>query len=371
MKNISLTFFALCFISSLFSQVNIRMLVRIKDTLSIDKFERRDNGFKMQKMYMSPGNHKIKNLTQLELLKRETVVAVDLVYSDYPVGEDFSELNRRRILELYTYFPEIFNRTVITWRVVKQTGVAKTGGINNYFHGFAIYFRPMPTNYAENKLINDIVEGRVKPEDSTLLKVFERHEEWKDMLVVCDVTGSMSPYTAQLLLWIKANQKLRNMKDIVFFNDDDEKSTTQNKTDDPFGIWSVSSGNYKKVMSVALEAMKEGQHIENNLEAICAAIKKYPDGKQKVLMIADNWEDPCDMYLLNYLKKNKIPVRIIVCGVNASFNTNYLDIARATNGTVHTMEQDLTNLASMKDGTRFKINGVKIMLYKGKFYQMN
>lgn len=369
MKNLLSLLFLILFIT-VNAQVKIRMRVAIQDTVEIDRFEPRDNGFKVQQLTMLPGDHHIQNKRAAELLQNETIIGVDLVYSDYPEGEDFSELNRRRMLELYAYLPDAFNRQVVSWRVVKQTGVKKTGGINNYFHGFAIYYRPMPSYTAENKLIEDIVEGRVKPEDSTLLKVFERNKEWKDMLVVCDVTGSMSPYTAQLLLWIKANQKLRSMKDIIFFNDDDEKSTAQNKSEDTTGIWAVSSGNYRKVMDVAVEAMKEGKHIENNMEAVCAAIKKYPDGKQKVLMIADNWEDPCDMYLVDYLKKNKIPLRIIVCGVNSSFNMNYLNIARATGGSVHTMEEDLKDLASMKNGTKFKIGDVKIMLMNGQFIQV-
>lgn len=356
---------------SVAQQVNINMRIRIQDTLVIDKFEPLDNGFKMQPLMMNPGDHRIQNERAVQLLKNETIVGIDLVYSDYPEGDDFTELNRRRILELYALLPEAFNRQVVSWRVVKQTGVQKTGGIQNYFHGFAVYYRPMPSNFAEETLIKDIVEGRVKPEDSTLLKVFERHEEWKDMLVVCDVTGSMSPYTAQLLLWIKANQKLRSMKNIVFFNDDEDNSTNQSKTDDPTGMWAVSSGNYMTVIDVALEAMKKGEHHENNLEAVCAAIKKFPEDKMNVLMIADNWEDPCDMELVDYLAKQHIPLRIIVCGVNASFNMNYLEIARRTGGSVHTMEDDLVNLASMKDGTRFKIGGIRVVLSGGKFYQVN
>jgi hypothetical protein len=357
--------------STIVAQVTMNLRAKIKDTLVIDKFEPLDNGFKVQLLHMSPGNHRITNERAAELLKSETVVAVDLVYSDFPEGEDFTELNKRRLIELYSALPEAFNRQVVSWRVVKQTGVAKTGGISNYFHGFAIYYRPMPTFSAENNLIEDIVSGKVKPEDSTLLKVFKRNESWKDMLVVCDVTGSMSPYTAQLLLWIKANQKLRSMKNIVFFNDDEERSTNQTKIKDTSGMWSISSANYIKVMEQAIEAMKKGKHYENNLEAICKAIEEFPEDKGKVLMIADNWEDPCDMHLLTYLQEKKIPVRIIVCGVNSRFNMNYLEIARATGGSVHTMEEDLTNLATMKDGTTFKIGDVRIMLSKGKFYQMN
>ena len=347
------------------------MRVNIKDTLVADVFEPLDNGFKVQLLSMAPGSWKFKNETKTELLKNETIVAIDLVYSDFPEGEDFTELNRRRLIELYGALPDAFNRQVVKWRVVKQTGVKKTVNINNYFHGFAVYYRPMPAYTDEKQLLENVLSGKTKPEDSTLLKVFERNEDWKDMLVVCDVTGSMSPYTAQLLLWIKANQKLRSMKNIVFFNDDDEKSTNQAERKDTSGMWVVSSGNYEKVLDVAVEAMRKGSHMENNLEAVCRAIEEFPKDKGKILMIADNWEDPCDMYLVNYLKSQKIPVRIIVCGVNTSMNLKYLEIARATGGTVHTMEEDLTDLASMKDGTKFKIGGVKVMLSKGKFYQLN
>lgn len=370
MKSILLLSISLLSYSLFSQQVVMRMRTRIADTLVIDKYQPDDRGFKVQLLKMQPGDHRIQNERAIELLRSETVVGVDLVYSDYPEGEDFTELNRRRLVELYGALPEAFNRQVVQWRVVKQTGVEKTGGIQNYFHGFAIYYRPMPTYYAEETIIRNILEGKTKPEDSTLLKVFERHEEWKDMLVVCDVTGSMSPYTAQLLLWIKANQKLRSMKNIIFFNDDEENSFAQIGKDDETGIWSASSGKFEEVFDVALEAMNKGQHYENNLEAVCAAIKKHPEDKQKVLMIADNWEDPCDMQLLSYLKEQKIPIRIIVCGVNASFNTNYLDIARQTGGSVHTMEEDLVNLASMKDGATFKIGDMKFKLSNGKYYQI-
>lgn len=355
----------------LFSQVKMNMRVRIKDTLVVDKYTQMDNGFKCQMLKMAPGSWHVENEKAVELLQHETIIAVDLIYSDYPEGEDFTELNRRRLVELFGYLPDAFNRPVVDWRVVKQTGVAKTGGLQNYFHGFAVYYRPMPTNFAENELIKDIVEGRRPPSDSTILKVFGRNPDWQDMLVVCDVTGSMSPYTAQLLLWLKANQELRGMKNLLFFNDDDENSHNQATKDDPTGMWTVSSTNYKEVMAVALKAMEGGQHFENNLEAICAAVKKFPEGKQKVVMIADNWEDPCDMQLLSYLKSNNIPVRVVLCGVNARINTNYLDIVRATGGTFHTIEQDLTDLAKLKEGAIFNIGDVRIMLLNGKFVQIN
>ena len=366
-------FYSLLFlglISPAFSQVTMNLRLKLKDTLLVDKYQTPQNNFKIQKLYMSPGHSRIKNLTAAKKLHNHTIVAVELVYSDYPEGKDFSELNRQRIIELFKVLPQAFNNKMVKWSVVKQTGVKKTGGISNYFHGFAIHYREFLSYQDENQLLEDILSGKKEPQDSTLLKVFNRNEKWKNMLVVCDVTGSMAPYTAQLLLWIKANQTLRSMKNIVFFNDDDERSHNHTKRKDSTGMWTISSYNYKKVLATAVKAMEKGDHIENNLEAVCKAIDEYPEDKHKVLMIADNWEDPCDMHLLKYLKEKKIPVRIIVCGVEDTFNTKYLEIAHATGGTIHTMEDDLTNLASMNDGTTFKIGKLKYKMAKGKFYQV-
>jgi hypothetical protein len=178
----------------------------------------------------------------------------------------------------------------------------------------------MPTYQDENKLITDIIDGKVAPTDSTLLNVFSRNKTWKDMLVVCDVTGSMSPYTAQLLFWIKSNQKLNTFKQIVFFNDDYDLSTNQTSKFDETGIWSIESGNTTKVIETAFEAMRKGEHSENDLEAICYAIKKFPENKGNVVLIADNWENPCDMHLLEFLKNQKIPVHIIICATGRSIN---------------------------------------------------
>ncbi|MEY4602859.1 MAG: hypothetical protein RIT43_151 [Bacteroidota bacterium] len=355
---------------SAFSQMNIREFIYFKDTVEVDKYKADPKGFSFLKLKMNPGDHSIQNLEELKKLTQQTVVGVDLVYSDYPEGADFHELNRLRILELLKYLPSAFNSQVVKWQLHKQIGVKSASSMSNYFHGFVIYYRPMPTFAEENAQIVDVIEGRSKPEDSTLLKIFSRNKSWKDMLVVCDVTGSMSPYTSQLLLWIKANQKLNTFKQIVFFNDNDRKSTDQLKKEDDYGMWTVETGNSDKVVKLAFEAMAKGEHEENDLEAICYAIKKYPENKGNVVLIADNWEDPCDMQLVEFLKKEKVPVRVIVCGVTDRMNVLYLDLARATGGSIHTMEEDLMDIAKIGEGKTFKIGKMKFMLSGGKFVQM-
>jgi len=352
------------------AQVNIKEIIRFKDTVVVDKYAPDKNNFSHLKLKMAPGDYSILTLSELEKLDGQTLIGVDLVYSDYPVGENFTELNRKRVLELYIHLPSAFNNPMIKWQIVKQTGVEHTGNIQSYFHGFVIYYRPMPTYQDENKLITDIIDGKVAPTDSTLLKVFSRNKTWKDMLVVCDVTGSMSPYTAQLLFWIKSNQKLKTFKQIVFFNDDYDLSTNQTSKFDETGIWSIESGNSTKVIETAFEAMQNGQHSENDLEAICYAIKKFPENKGNVVLIADNWENPCDMHLLEFLKNQKIPVHIIICGVEDRMNTLYLDLAYATGGSIHTMEEDLSNIATMGEGKVIRFGNLKFKMTGGKFIQI-
>ncbi len=352
------------------AQMNIREYIRFKDTIKVDKFKIDAQGFSYLKLKMNPGDHEILNLDELKKLTQQTIVGVDLVYSDYPQNADFTELNRLRIIELLQFLPAAFNSQVVKWQLVKQTGVKNTNAMSNFFHGFVIYYRPMPSYAEENKQIMDVVEGRSKPEDSTLLRVFTRNSTWKDMLVVCDVTGSMSPYTSQLLLWIKANQKLKTFKQVVFFNDDDEKSNDQTKSLDSSGMWTLETENSDKVIKLAFKAMNNGGHMENDLEAICYAIKKYPENKENIVLIADNWENPCDMQLLEFLKKQKIPVKIIICGLTDRLNVLYLDLARATGGSIHTMEQDLFEIAKIGEGKTIKIGKMKFLLTSGKFIQV-
>lgn len=352
------------------AQVSVRETIRFKDTVVIDKYHPEDRGFSMLKLKMAPGEYHIQNLKDLKILNGQTITGVDLVYSDYPEGEDFSELNRMRILELYIFLPQAYNSPIIEWRIIKQTGVKNTGGLQNYFHGFTVYYRPMPSYTQERSTITDVVMGKTPPNDSTLLKVFNRNVNWKNMLVVCDVTGSMSPYTAQLLFWIKSNQRLNTFKQIVFFNDDEDRSNDQTRTFDESGIWTIETSNSEKMLRTAFEAMEKGDHYENNLEAICYAIKKYPENKQNVVLIADNWETPCDMRLVEFLKKNKVPVRIVICGVTDRLNIAYLELAYATGGSIHTMEQDLLDIAKIGEGKTFKIGDLRFRMSGGRFVQL-
>lgn len=347
------------------SQVIMREVIRLRDTLRVEKHQPTSTFFSIEKLSMAAGDHRFKEPEKAEKLRTQGIVEVELVYSDYPVGDDFTELNRKRVLELYKFAPNAFNDKNIQWRVVVQTGVEKTGNIHSYFHGFIVYYRPYDLD-AELTSINGVLEGKTTISDSTILKTFARNKEWKDMLVITDVTGSMTPYTAQLILWLKLNTKDERTKHFTFFNDGDRKPDGRKDVGKTGGIYSIASNEYQKVAEKAIEAMKNGSGgdmQENDIEAVLKGVKDCPECKN-IVLIADNFAPVRDVELLKQVKK---PIKIILCGTSMGINTQYLDIARATGGSVHTMESDLDNLLKKNDGEVVELDGKKYKIVKGKF----
>lgn len=101
-----------------------------------------------------------------------------------------------------------------------------------------------------------------------------------------------------------------------------------------------------------------GDCPENNLEATIEGIRQCPDC-EGVVMIADNFATPRDMALVNQIKQ---PIKIILCGSQGGINTKYLDLALATNGSIHTMEEDITDLKTLNEKGSIKIGKKKYIL---------
>lgn len=338
-----------------FSTLCLNAQVSIMTFMSPDSVftERYDNTHAKGKVFlaMKPGDHQFADPNLAEMLQNETIQRVELVYTDWPRGEDFLDLNRKRFIELYKYLPQPFSNKMVQWDVVKQTGVTSASQLGNYFHGFVIHYRPVPPFSAENATISRIL-NEDQAIDSTFFKVFERNQHWKDMLVVCDVTGSMAPYLGELMLWIKLYGVNKLGKEYMFFNDD---SPAFNDQSDEFGHWSVQSKKFEEVLDTMLLAMRKGDHVETNIGACIRALKSCKDTPNGIIMIADNWENPNDMPLLPLLVKQGIPVHIIICGVGQDFNMTYFEIARKTGGSVHTVEGDIDDLSRLANGKKFNI----------------
>jgi len=156
----------------------------------------------------------------------------------------------------------------------------------------------------------------------------------------------MLPCAAAVYKWITLSyERLNKIKYYVFFNDGDDKINKVIGSTD--GIYSIDTSNLNTVLNTMKTAMSNGNGgdaPENDLEAILYAIKLCPTCSN-IIHIADNQATPRDMILLSNVTK---PVKVIVCQM-AGFplNTNLMNIAANTGGSIHTLEQDIINLSGI------------------------
>ena len=131
------------------------------------------------------------------------------------------------------------------------------------------------------------------------------------------------------------------------------------------GIYTKIAEDYEDIEELALKCMRAGNGgdtPENNIEALLSAIKDCPECGEFV-MVADNYANPRDMKLASQVTK---PARIIVCGGGDAINPNYLQLARITGGSVHTLKEDLTDLTDKAEGSRFMFQGMEYEIRGGE-----
>ena len=340
----------------------------------------------------------IKDLSAYREVKGYTITKVELVYSNYRKYDLFSQplLNVKRLEALQKEAPEAFASSLTQWKFIAQTACTNEEDAKGLFHGFILTYRvekPTPLISSDVDRMKDAVayythdyKSMIKPasykmgkadmmpkpdgydnyfRDTTVLAVLDRQKEWKDAVIVCDVTGSMNPYMVQTLIWLKLNCRATKAGSYTFFNDGDGKADSEKKIGATGGVYTTTLNNYDSVQNLMFRTMQKGcggDAPENNIEAILAALKAKPDTKE-VIMIADNYANVKDIALLARVNR---PVRVIVCGADKGINTDYLNIARVTGGSIHTIESDLTNLVKLNEGEIFTFKSQKYKIDKGK-----
>lgn len=216
------------------------------------------------------------------------------------------------------------------------------------------------------KKFKEYVSGKFNFNDSTVLKVMNRNPQWKNKLIVTDLTASMYPYSGQLLVWYKLNYLDQDILELVFFNDGDGKPIERKRIGNTGGIYFCEDCNYENLFNVMIETIvagNGGENPENDMEAMIKAIKET-EKFDNLILIADNYSQVRDMELL---EKLNVPVKIILCGVTSFVSLEYLNIAYKTKGTVHTIENDIVNIASTLEGETITIKNKKYRLSRGTF----
>lgn len=246
----------------IFSQTELKALINIKiDTLSVKEYNPDEIPKEFRKIYIEfgYGDHAIINPKEVEVLKNAVIKSIDLVYTKFPIDENLSDLNRRRIEYLHLLCPSIFNNTMTKWSIITQTNCISEKKAKSLYHGFVVIYRPAATaesiaeeiasleNCWKNKLVRD----------SSVLKIFIRNK-WENITVVSDLTGSMSPYLSQLFLWYRLTFLTKDFSEFIFFNDGDMKSDNIKKPGKTGGVYYCKSTNRDTVFKTAINCMRRG-----------------------------------------------------------------------------------------------------------------
>ncbi len=213
---------------------------------------------------------------------------------------------------------------------------------------------------AEPDIVRLVTTGTVGF-DSTTYRVFARNlTRWPNAVVVCDFTSSMYLYSTQLLAWFRKNETNRQVRGLVFFTDCDSlgRETEPGQSGRMFVTRSRAVGEVLPLMlASARNTMGNVDDAENNIDPLAYAQRQFPEAEHLIL-IADNSSAVKDMARLPELHK---PVHIILCGPTLdtalAFQPDYYTIARQTGGSLHTLEDDLTQVAQLPPNTWIRIDG--------------
>ena len=369
---------------------------------------------------MDYGSFSVSNRNEARKLSGAKIARIDLVYSDYPQGVAYPNLTKKRLQKLKELNPSLFTNTEIQWQLVRQTNCSDKRSAQKLFHGFVVTYRPQQTmesmskeiafldsifnksvdleedakswTFSEKFVIDPITKQKkiisrsdtifldkgiervgfipnYRSRDSVVHVALERNK-WTNMAIVADLTGSMSPYSAQLLIWFKLNANNDFVKHFIFFNDGDKTPNNKKVIGKTGGIYDMKTSKFEDVENLARTTMKNGfggDAPENDVEALIKAIEVCPTCED-IVLIADNWAPIKDISLLTQISK---PIKVILCGSDYGINTEYLDLARATGGSVHTIEEDLTQLMHLNEGQEITIEGQSFKILKGKFIKIS
>ncbi len=200
-----------------------------------------------------------------------------------------------------------------------------------------------------------------KTEVSTVLE----RNDWSDNLFVVDVTGSMFPYSADLLRWMKLLPS-PEPQFFVFFNDGDDKPAASKRMGNAGGIGWVETRDFSEAKAKMFEVMRRGgggDTPENNIEALLFGMTKSP-GATSAVMVADNAAFPRDAQLVTRYDGD---LKIILCGTTRGINTAYLNMAYLQGFSIHTTEADLTDLRGLQQGQVITVGGYNYRLTQQGF----
>ncbi len=333
---------------------------------------------------MDYASSKIKNPEEWDISNNGKIKAINIIYSDYPKIKDkwithYDTLLNRRIRSLQTLIPNIHelsdssvftDKPKVKWTLTLETNCETEKEAKALFHGIVItYKKKVPVHVIKNyKVITKIIEQDLDFKDSVVYNVFERNNQWYNMLIINDWTASMYTYGAQVLLWHRLNPSDDKIKNLLLFNDGNHKKDENKDMGETGGFTFLEAYNFKEIYKAVRFTMLNGRGgdiPENDVEAILYGIEKSNNAIKDVILIADNSSGIRDKILITKITK---PIKIIICGKDKSaIHPDYLELAYKTKGSIHTIEEDIVDLVGLFEGEKLTIGQYTYSLKDGEF----
>lgn len=314
-------------------------------------------------------------------LKNYRVTEVNMILTKYPKNKNFWRTNYYSLMaeRLKTLFAldARLNDSTITYNLVFQTQCTTEKEAMAMFHGFElVYEETKPAVVVETQLsvydtlwernedslywvnANKKIQRQIKRtgmgEEVVLKGLNQAALNMDSTLIAIDCTGSMDPYTNQVLLWITQHFN-ENFRFFSLFTDTGPKP---HKLGASGGIYTGAFVKIEGLMKLFRKAKSlkglNREPDENDLEAILQGVAEFPHIRS-VVLIADNNSCVRDMALLSCIQS---PVHIIPCGAVTGINPQYIDLALATGGSIFLAGEGWKKMdASFRDGKPFVVGG--------------
>jgi hypothetical protein len=201
--------------------------------------------------------------------------------------------------------------------------------------------------------------------DSMVLSAIHENPQWANGPVVIDVTGSMSSYIAQILLWWRFQIPAAESHHFTVFNDGNRTPDHQKVAGKVKGVYQVEAKSFEALRNMVSTAMSNGDggdSQENNIEALLASQKSNPSASC-FLMIADNAAPVRDMAFLSGVKKK---VFVVACGNQDFLNPQLVEIAWKTAGGVYFRGQTLIDFSAFANDKEVQFGPERFRIVRGK-----
>jgi hypothetical protein len=331
---------------------------------------------------MNFGSKKILNPKSLiDNVRDKRPRVVDMVMTLYPSDlenweEDYKGLIASRIESLKNLDSAFSMDRSIKWNLIIQDEDKSFYKAKKRIHGIVIHYTSLSSWSGKEKYNQTLIKMETRcsaqKQGRRMFEIAKRNKDnWKNMLIITDCSGSMAPYGSEVMLWHMLRTSKKDISSFAFFTDGEK---TSKEIGNAGGIYFTKIKDFRQIGRVIKYYTVNGGYYnsdvpENDLEAIIKSVNKSYS-HDDVVVVVDNNSPVRDMELLSQIN---YPVRIVLCGVEnkESINPDYIKLAFHTKGSLHTVEDDIDQFMKNKEGEIIMINKVKYKVEEDELVQVS